>query len=144
MTMELNAEINRTFGEEMAKLFAATISEDELMKKANSIWFDMNQPEYRYNERKDTDIERYVKNQILERLHGKIKEILKEPVNEELLEKRAREMLEEARKVAEEAIVKDLARHMTNDALSVYNVRDDIVNEVMRRLSVQSGNPGIY
>ena len=36
--MEINAEMNKVFRQEMAKLFAATINEEELMQKARQIW----------------------------------------------------------------------------------------------------------
>lgn len=34
ISMELNTEINKVFGKEMAKLFAASISEEEMMSAA--------------------------------------------------------------------------------------------------------------
>ena len=40
--MEINAEMNKVFGQEMAKLFAATINEEELMHKAQQVWNNMN------------------------------------------------------------------------------------------------------
>ena len=40
--MELNAEMNKIFGQEMAKLFAATISEEELQRKARDVWKNLN------------------------------------------------------------------------------------------------------
>ena len=52
-------------------------------------------------------------------------------------------MVEAARKAGEEAIVKDMAKHMVNNALSVYGRSDDIVCEVLQRLNLQQQrNPG--
>ena len=135
--MELNAEMNKIFGQEMAKLFAATISEEELQRKAQGVWKDMNLREDSWSYRSEPEIERFIKEEILKRLYEKIQAILEEPVSDEILEKKAREMVEAARKAGEEAIVKDMAKHMVNNVLSVYGRSDDIVCEVLQRLNLQ-------
>ena len=135
--MELNAEMNKIFGQEMAKLFSATISEEELQRKAREVWKDLNRREDSWGCRRDPEIERFIKEEILKRLYEKIQAILEEPVSDEILEKKAREMVEAARKAGEEAIVKDMAQHMVNSALSVYGRSDDIVREVLQRLNLQ-------
>lgn len=135
--MELNAEMNKIFGQEMAKLFAVTISEEELQRKALEVWKDLNRREDSWGYKRDPEIERFIKEEILKRLYEKIQAILEEPVSDEILEKKAREMVEAARKAGEEAIVKDMATHMVNNALSVYGRSDDIVCEVLQRLNLQ-------
>ena len=40
--MEISTEINKIFGEEMAKIFANRISDEELEETARKIWDDMN------------------------------------------------------------------------------------------------------
>lgn len=135
--MELNAEMNKIFGQEMAKLFAATISEEELQRKAREVWKDLNRREDSWGGRREPEIERFIKEEILKRLYEKIQAILEEPVSDEILEKKAREMVEAARKAGEEAIVKDMAKHMVNNALSVYGRSDEIVCEVLQRLNLQ-------
>lgn len=40
--MEIATEVNRIFGTEMAKLFADSISEEEMKKKAEGIWRKLN------------------------------------------------------------------------------------------------------
>ena len=58
--MEINAEMNKVFGQEMAKLFAATINEEELKEKAQEVWHEMNYQERSYyNSRTNSKIERY-------------------------------------------------------------------------------------
>lgn len=138
--MELNAEINKVFGQEMAKLFAANINEQELQNKAQEIWREMNERKNDWGRKYDSQIETFIKNEILTRLHNKINELLKQPINEELLEQKAREMIDRARKIGEEAIVRDMAQHMANNTLSVYNVRDSIVQQVMCELQMQKNN----
>ena len=142
--MEINAEMNKVFGQEMAKLFAATINEEELMQKAQQIWINMNKSEWSYNSRTDSEIEKYIKEQILNRLYEKIEIILKEPINEEALEKKAREMVDKARRVGEEAIIRDMARHMADNVLSVYNRDERIVQGVLGEMRLQQEKNRLY
>ena len=139
--MEINAEINKVFGTEMARLFAGTIPEEELKKKAAEVWEQMNRVDFNYsNRRKDTEIELAIKNEILDRLYGKIREILQEPVAIEILDRKAREMVENARKVAEEAIIREMAGHMAENVLSVYGRNEDIIQQVMAAMRLQADN----
>ena len=142
--MEINAEMNKVFGQEMAKLFAATINEEELMQKAQQVWNNMNKTEWSYNSRTDPEIERYIKDQIINRLYEKIEIILKEPINEEALEKKAREMVDKARRVGEEAIIRDMARHMADNVLSVYNRDERIVQGVLGEMRLQQEKNRLY
>jgi len=142
--MEINAEMNKVFGQEMAKLFAATIDEEELTQKAQEIWNKMNKSEWSYNSRTDSEIEKYIKNQILNKLYEKIETILKEPINEETLEKKAREMIDKARRAGEEIIVRDMAKHMANNALSVYGRDDNIIQAVLSELNLRQDRNRLY
>lgn len=142
--MEINAEMNKVFGQEMAKLFAATIDEEELKQKAQQVWNNMNKSEWSYNSRTEPEIEKYIKDQILDRLYEKIKAILKEPINEEALEKKAREMVDEARRVGEEAIIRDMARHMADNVLSAYGRDERIVQGVLAEMRVQHEQNRLY
>ena len=142
--MEINTEMNKVFGQEMAKLFAATINEEELTQKAQEVWNKMNKSEWSYNSRTDSEIEKYIKNQILDRLYEKIKAIIKEPINEETLEKKAREMVDKARRAGEEAIIRDMAHHMADNVLSAYNRDDRIVREVLSEMNLRQENNRLY
>jgi uncharacterized protein YecT (DUF1311 family) len=142
--MEINAEMNKVFGQEMAKLFAATIDEEELTQKAQQVWLNMNKSEWSYNSRTDSEIEKYIKDQILNRLYEKIKAILKEPINEKALEKKAREMVDEARRVGEEAIIRDMAHHMTDNVLSAYSRDERIVQGVLAEMRLQHEQNKFY
>lgn len=138
--MEINTEINKVFGNEMARLFASSISEEQLKETAEKIWNDMNKSERdTWGKRRDSDIERYVKEIIKDRLYEKIKAILAEPINEELLEKRAREMVAKAREAGEEIIIRDMAKNYANNILSVYNRDEEVAMTVLRELQVESG-----
>lgn len=142
--MEINAEMNKVFGQEMAKLFAATINEEELTQKAQQVWNNMNKSEWSYNSRKDSEIENYIKEQILYRLYEKITAILKEPINEEALEKKAREMVDKARRAGEEAIIRDMAHHMADNVLSAYGRDERIVQAVLSEMRLQHEKNRLY
>lgn len=142
--MEINAEMNKVFGQEMAKLFAATINEEELTKKAQQVWTDMNKSEWSYNSRTNSEIEKYIKEQILNKLYEKIEAILKEPINEEALEKKAREMVDKARRAGEEAIIRDMAHHMADNVLSVYNRDERIVQGILAEMRLQQEKNRLY
>lgn len=139
--MEINTEINKVFGTEMAKLFAGSISEEQLKETAEKIWIDLNKSEKdAWGKRRDSDIERYVKEIIKDRLYEKIKAILAEPVNEELIEKHAREMVAKAREAGEEIIIRDMAKNYASNILSVYGRNEAVVNEVLNELHIESEN----
>ena len=142
--MEINTEMNKIFGQEMAKLFAATINEEELTQKAQQVWNNMNKTEWSYNYRTDSEIEKYIKDQILNRLYEKITTILKEPINEETLEKKAREMVDKARRAGEEAIIRDMAHHMADNILSVYGRDERIVQGVLSEMRLQQEKNKLY
>lgn len=138
--MELNAEINKIFGMEMAKLFADKISDTELTEKAQKVWNELNDKEYGYGRTQDSEIEKKIKETILKRLYQKINVILDEPIAEETLEKKAREMVTLARKAGEEIIIKDMAKNMANNALSIYGRNEEIVRAVLNQLRLEPEN----
>lgn len=139
--MELNAEINKVFGQEMAKLFAASISQEEMEEKAQKIWRDLNATNNGWGKTINSELEDYIKKEFLNEIHEEIRKILTEPDNKEELEKRAREMVAEARRIGEEAIVKSMAEHLVSNALSVYNIHDKFVSDVMEAMHVQERSP---
>lgn len=134
--MEINAEINKVFGQEMAKLFAASIPQEEMEAKAQKIWRELNATNHGWGKTTDSDLEEYVRKQFLNTVHDEVKKILAEPENKEALEKRAREMVAEARRIGEEAIIKSMAERLVSNALSAYNVHDKFVCDVMEALRV--------
>lgn len=139
--MEITTEINKIFGEEMAKIFANKISEEELENTARKIWDDMSLEKTSWSgAREEPEIKRLVKEVIVKRLYSKIEEILSEPINEEQLEIKARNMVEMARKIGEEAIIRDMANNLAKNVLSVYGRDDKIVQDVIRELNVRDIN----
>lgn len=139
--MELNAEINKVFGQEMAKLFAASISKEEMETRAKKVWRELTTNNHGWGATTDNVLEEYIRKEFLNTLHEEIKKILAEPDNKEELEKRAREMVAEARRVGEEAIVRSMAEHLVSNALSVYNIHDKFVQDVMSVVHVKEQSP---
>ena len=139
--MEISTEINKIFGEEMAKIFANRISDEELEETARKIWDDMNLEKRNWSgAREEPEIKNLVKEAIVKRLYEKIEEILREPINDELLEIKARSMVEMARKIGEEAIIRDMANNLAKNVLSVYSRDEKIVQKVLDELNVRNDN----
>lgn len=139
--MQISTEINKIFGEEMAKIFANKISDEELEETARKIWDDMNLEKRNWSgAREEPEIKRLVKEAIVKRLYEKIEEILREPINDELLEIKARSMVEMARKIGEETIIRDMANNLAKNVLSVYSRDEKIVQKVLDELNVRNGN----
>lgn len=138
--MEVNAEINKVFGTEMAKLFASTVSEEEMQKAAKQMWERLNENTDGWGSRRSSDIEKYIKDVLLKRLQEKILAILQEPENDEKLEKRARELIAKAREIADEAIVRSIATNLCERTLSAWNSHDKFVDDVLRVLYVEKSS----
>lgn len=73
--MELNTEINRVFGEEMAKVFSKSISEEEIMNAAKEAWKQLNYRESSYWNTKDSQIDKLIKSVCLDRLKEEVEKI---------------------------------------------------------------------
>ena len=136
--MELNTEINKVFGTEMAKMFASTITEEEMMKETKTIWDRMTHTEVdNWGRRQAPELEEYIRKEFHAALHQRVLDILKEPEADEVIERHARELVEKARKIADEAIVKDIAKSITARTLSVYGNHEQFVNDVLQVLNVE-------
>lgn len=142
--MELNTEINKVFGEEMAKIFAAAISEEEIKEKADKIWKDLNNKIDRWGSRSDSALEAEVKRVLLDELHEKIKEIINEPENEEMFEAKAREMVAKARQIAEEGIVKHLAESIIGRTVTSYNDYSRLTMDIMNEMRIRQESTRQY
>ena len=138
--MEINTEINKVFGMEMAKIFASSISEEEINNTAKKVWEQLNTHVNEYGRMKNSDIEDYIRNVLLEKLHEKILMVLKEPKNDKAIEDKARELVGKAKEIAEEAIVKSIANGIADRTLSAWNTHDKFVDDVLRVLYVEKQN----
>lgn len=135
--MELNAEINKVFGQEMAKIFASTITEEEMEKEARWVWRELTSNKDKWGYGKDSELQRFIKQEFLSRTIEEVKKILAEPQNEEEVKKRAREMVAQARKIGEEAIISAMANKMVENTLSAYNTNEVFVRQVMEAMRLK-------
>lgn len=53
-------------------------------------------------------------------------------------------MVDKARRAGEEAIIRDMARHMTNNALSVYSRDERIIQDVLAEMRLQQEKNRLY
>ena len=60
-----------------------------------------------------------------------------------MLENKARSMVEMARKIGEEAIIRDIANNLAKNVLSVYNRDEKIVQNVLAELNVLNNSNGL-
>lgn len=93
--MELTAEITKVFGQEMAKLFAAQISEEEMMKQANEAWKQLNHRESSYWSTKDSEIDKLIKKICTDRLKEQIEEVTSTDTFKEQMVSLAQQMVDE-------------------------------------------------
>lgn len=112
--MEINTEINKVFGEEMAKLFANKVSEEELEKKSREAWDEITKRPFSYSRQEKSQLEKMVHDQIVAKILSKVEEILKEPVSEELVKQQAREIANRAKEKATEMMIDTIAQNISN------------------------------
>lgn len=112
--MEINTEINKIFGEEMAKLFANKVSEEELEKKSKEAWKEITQRPFSYSRQEKSQLEKMVHDQIVAKILSKVEEILKEPVPEELINQQARDIANRAKEKATEMMIDTIAKNISD------------------------------
>ena len=112
--MEINAEINKVFGQEMAKLFAEQISEEELRKEAINSYNKLRQRGASYYANQDSEFDKYLKNAILDRFKEEVSKYLEtEPVQVNFQEE-AKKLVDEIREAARNKIIENASNAITN------------------------------
>lgn len=137
--MELNAEINRVFGEEMAKIFAAKIPEEELYRLSqNAFNAIIKVPEDRWGKiTGDDQLTALIKRMIFEKTTEFIKKELEKPDSEEILQERAKRIVANAKEIAEKEITARIASSFYNNAIHVdysHCQEQDLLSSLMNRL----------
>lgn len=138
--MELNAEINRVFGEEMAKIFAAKIPEEELYRLSqNAFNAIIKVPEDRWGKiTGDDQLTALIKRMIFEKTTEFIKKELEKPDSEEILQERAKRIVANAKEIAEKEITARMARSFYYNAINVDYSRSEennLLSSLMDRLN---------
>lgn len=136
--MELNAEVNRVFGEEMAKLFSAQISEEELLRKAKEVWFSMNKDQYVYGNNQGSEIDKIIKMEFSERMRGAVRDIVETDEFAEQTKKMAEsivtEILEETRKKMVDEVSSRLAGMSVGGyGMGLHGIIEETVMNMIRR-----------
>ena len=133
--MELNAEINKVFGEEMAKLFAAKFSEEEMERYANVAWKSLIQKSNIYWEN-ESEIDKAVKRAMLDKMQEKIKEVTGTEEFQNNMSALAKtivdEIIDETHKKMVESVSTQLA--MLSTGYSGYGLNSLIEETVMRMM----------
>ena len=105
--MEINAEINKVFGQEMAKLFAEQISEEELRDSAirsyNKLRYSGNSLSHYATY--DSDFDKYLKAAILDRFKEEVNKYLQTEQIQIDIQKEAEKLVNEVREKAREKIL---------------------------------------
>lgn len=112
--MEINTEINKIFGQEMAKLFADSIDEAELKAKAKDAWREINRTSDGWGTRRNSDIETMIKNELISRVKAEITEILATEEVKIDIHNRAQEIINEVRKRTEESIIERTSKMLAD------------------------------
>lgn len=93
--MELNTEINKVFGKEMVKLFAASISEEDMMSVAKEAWKELNHRESSYWNCKDSEVDKLIKGECLNRLKEAVQKITSTEEFQKQMSSLAKQIVEE-------------------------------------------------
>ena len=135
--MEFNAEINKVFGTEMAKLFAATISEEEMLKLAREVWNQMTHREYRYCEYRPSEVDNLIKNELRAHMVTEVDKVMKTDAFKESVAKEAEEIVKEIREETHRKVVEEVSSRLRGLSVGGYgcglkSMIEQTVMEMMR------------
>ena len=114
--MELNAEINRVVGEQMAILLAQRIPEEELEAASKKAWATLNQHDYSYGRDKESQLEKLIKDRIISAVLKKVDEILSESRPTEEIQVEAERIAIAAKEKANELMINTIAESLSRRA----------------------------
>lgn len=118
--MEINTEINKIFGEEMAKLFADQISEEELRQEALNSYNLLRKRDTSYYSSHDSEFDKFLKNAILARFEEEVKKLLETEQVQIDIQEDAKKLVEEIRESARNKIV----AHASDAIVNIYRGQD--------------------
>lgn len=131
--MELNTEINRVFGEEMAKVFSKSISQEEIMNAAKEAWKQLNYRESSYWSTKDSQIDKLIKSVCLDRLKEEVEKITSTDDFKAQMAVLAKQIVDEIIEETHKKTVEEISNRLA--ALSTgyggYTLKDMIAQTVM-------------
>lgn len=124
--MEINAEISKVFGTEMAKLFANQISEEELLKTSKEAWVEIINRPIRWGNKEPSQLDEMLRKELVNRLLQKVYDIMKETTSEEWIQKEAERIVNEAKEEHHKMMVYEVAKHMTQSVFNNYDISYEI------------------
>lgn len=118
--MEINAEINKVFGQEMAKLFAAQISEEDMLKQAKETWIQMNAREYRYGSYSDSKIDELIKDRIRARMREAVDQVTSTEAFKSQTKQLAEQIVQEIIEKTHEKVVEEVSSRLAGMSVGGY------------------------
>ena len=119
--MELNAEINKVFGQEMAKLFATQISEDEMHRAAGQAWSMINREEW-INGKHTTALKDLTMVAIKNNLAEEIKNITNSEEFKDECKKLAEEIVKDIREETHKKVVEEVSNRLAGMSLGYQGI----------------------
>ena len=134
--MEFNAEINKVFGTEMAKLFAATISEEDMLKLAKEVWNQMTHRAYRYCEYHPSEVDKLVKQVLRERMVEEVGKLMETEAFKQSVAKAAEEIVAEIQEETHKKVVEEVSSRLCGMSVGGYGygLKDMIEQTVMEMM----------
>lgn len=120
--MEINTEINRIFGEEIAKIYANSINEEELKQTAQQMFDKLKEPiRDRWSNDNRSELEKLISNYIQGKVLEEVQNIMDQPEEGEELRKHAEDLVQRIKELSDKLIVDAMAQHIVERT-----VREDI------------------
>lgn len=120
--MEINTEINRIFGEEIAKIYANSINEEELKQTAQQMFDKLKEPNGdRWSKDNRSELEKLIDNYIQGKVLEEVRNIMDQPEEGEELRKHAEDLVQRIKELSDKLIVDAMAQHIVERT-----VREDI------------------
>ena len=136
--MNISAKVDEVFGNQLATLFAAEISDEDLLATARKAYNELN-AKGPYN--RDSRFEEILKDKLIKRYVQKIEEFLSLPaVEEEEVNERAKRIISAAHNKAEEILTNNLAEGMAKSA--TYNLDVAMLSSALNQNLYELQNRG--
>ena len=105
----------------MAKLFAAEISEEELLKKARQVWADINNTGNSYWN-KDSDLVKQIKAQYSSRMKEEVNKIMETPAFKDQMQMDAKKFVDEMVQETRRKMIDEVSNRMAGIWLNGYGM----------------------
>lgn len=137
--MEISANIEKVFGNELAKLYCEQISEEELKETASRLYASVSKGAYAYGNYNKSELEKAINKVFVEKLAEIVNELLSTPESKEMLRNEAETIIEEARKAAHEKLVEKISNGFCNNALYSNDLQliSGSIQQAIARLSIR-------